>query len=226
MIVTRVGYTKQLNELSEHFARLGQQVIADINASALAVCEADAGAAKGIVEARRTSERLRRLIEDSCMSLMLLQQPLARDLRLVTSSFRAVTDLSRIDEMCSDIAVLSLELPAGAVAPVSQIVGRLAEGAATMVERATTAFLVSDGEMAEGVFATDDAVDVLYDQARTAVVSALRADGDDGEGLPELLMVAKYYERMGDHAQGIADWAVFNATGMYRGRGIGEVEDE
>lgn len=226
MIVTRVGYTRQLNELSEHFARLGQQVIADINASALAVCEADAGSAKGIVEARRTSERLRRLIEDSCMSLMLLQQPLARDLRLVTSSFRAVTDLARIDEMCSDIAILSLELPAGAVAPVAQIVGRLAEGAATMVERATTAFLVSDGGMAEGVFATDDAVDALYEEARTAVVSALRADGDGGEGLPELLMVAKYYERMGDHAQGIADWAVFNATGLYRGRGIGEVEDE
>lgn len=223
-MITRTEYTKQLESLSEHVARLGEQTLSDIRATQLAIVEGDDGAARGIIDAHHTSDQLRRSIEDGCMSLMLLQQPLARDLRLVTASFRAVPDLARIDEMCADIAVLSQELPNSAARPVEGLIDGLVDGVATMVERAMDAFLTFDADAAERVFDTDADVDRLYAETSEEIVRRLRKGAKKNSGLPELLMVAKYYERMGDHAQSIADWAIFNASGEYRGQGIGEAD--
>lgn len=223
-MITRTEYTKQLAELDEHVTRLGAMTVADVHATGIALTKGDEGARKGVLESHASCERLRRAIEDSCMGLMLLQQPLARDLRLVTAAFRAVPDLVRIDEMCSDIAILTGEFPDGASESVAPALGTLSELVARMVEKAMDAFEHCDIERANAVFASDDEIDDAYDAIRDAFVVMLRSKGPKDDVLPELLMIAKYYERMGDHAQSIADWALFRATGMYRGHMMGEAE--
>ena len=156
------------------------------------------------------------------MSIMLLQQPLAGDLRFVTAAFRAVVDLARINDMVLDIAELALEIEASAATAVAEDMLDLSRQAATMVARAVGAFSTIDASEAEAVFALDDGVDDAFSRTRAGVVGLIKHDAIEALQAPELLMIAKYYERIGDHAQSIADWAVFRATGSYQGRIMGE----
>lgn len=223
---TRTEYLGQLDRLAEHLSRLGEAVVADINATGRALTEDDEGAGQGVIESHSSTLRLKRSVEDECLTLMLLQNPMASDMRFVTAAFRAVSDLSRIDETAFEIAELNQELRDEKIMPKIEQFGELSARAADMVNTAMDAFIEVDAAAAETVFAKDDHVDDLYNQVRTHVVEVLRSDNNEAAVLaaPEVLMMAKYYERMGDHAQRIADWAIFRATGKYRGRGIGGSE--
>ncbi|MGI6229322.1 MAG: phosphate signaling complex protein PhoU [Tractidigestivibacter sp.] len=219
---TRSAYTKQIKQLDGHVLAMGRGVVEDIRATGSAIADNNLDAATEVKDDHVAAERLTRSIEDSCMSLMLLQQPLASDLRLVTASFRAVGDLSRIDEMAYETALLCLEFPGICGSSLSEELGQLAEQAATMVERAISAFESKDVAVAESVFPMDDSLDRLFEKTRKLVVDLLKRDDDAADVAPELLTIAKYYERTGDHAQSIADWAIFRATGSYRGRTMGD----
>ena len=155
------------------------------------------------------------------MSLMLLQQPMASDLRLVTASFRAISDLARIDEMAYETALLIEEYDI-AHSELAPELAQLAEKVARMVEKALKAFEGSDVQMAEEVFPLDNGVDELFEKIRSDVVELLKTGAEPAAVAPEVLTIAKYYERMGDHSQSIADWAIFRATGSYRGRTMGD----
>lgn len=223
---TRTEYLGQLDRLAEHLSRLGEAVVADINATGRALTEDDEGAGQGVIESHSSTLRLKRSVEDECLTLMLLQNPMASDMRFVTAAFRAVSDLSRIDETAFEIAELNQELRDEKIMPKIEEFGELSARAADMVNTAMDAFIEVDAEAAETVFAKDDHVDDLYNRVRARMVDALRKSDNEATALaaPEVLMIAKYYERMGDHAQRIADWAIFRATGKYRGRGIGGSE--
>lgn len=221
--MSRTAYLKQLNTLQEHMEELGGEVVKSIRDTARAVGDADLSASKDVEERHPDSERLRRSIEDSCMNLMLLQQPLASDLRLVTGCFRSITDLARIDEMAYETALLIGEYDI-AHSELAPELSRLAEKVARMVEKALDAFDHSDVETAEEVFPMDEAVDTLFEKIRQDVVELLKEGTEPASVAPEVLTIAKYYERMGDHSQSIADWAIFRATGSYRGRTMGDKE--
>ena len=215
----RSDFTRQLAELAAHVERFAGFAAADVRACALALA-ADEGAARGVLSGRKEAETLRGGIEASCMSILLLQQPVAGDLRQVTGSFRLVSDLMRVDEMCRDVAFMAGELPLEATVRLTRFVPSMSEAVATMVLEATAAFADSDVDRARGVFAMDDEVDSLFGQCEDEVVRLIREGDAPSRSLPELLMVAKYFERMGDHAQRIADWAVFRATGVHQGSDI------
>ena len=220
--MSRTAYLKQLNTLSDHMVELGSEVVQSIRDTARAIGDADLTATKDVVDRHADDERLRRSIEDSCMNLMLLQQPLASDMRLVTGCFRSINDLSRIDEMAYETALLidEYDISHSELAPE---LAQLAEKVARMVEKALDAFNNSDVEMAEEVFPQDDGADKLFDKIRDDVVELLKKEsGATAAAAPEVLTIAKYYERMGDHSQSIADWAIFRATGSYRGRTMGD----
>jgi len=218
---TRSSYRKQIDRLDGHVTTMGRATVEDILSATEAVCHGDHEAGHDVIDGHTAAERLNRSVEDSCMSLMLLQQPLAKDLRLVTGAFRAISDLARIDEMAYQIALLAEEDDV-CEGPLSSELGELAAQAAKMLEKAIDAFHTGDVAAAENVFTLDDVADALYDHVRADVVQLLRDGGEPASAAPELLTVAKYYERMGDHAQSIADWAIFRATGAYRGRQMGE----
>lgn len=221
-MVNRTGYLRQLDELDARMNRVGEEIHEGIASSGLAIAGCDHELAQQVADSHRSLQRLCRSVEDGCMSIMLLQQPLAGDLRFVTAAFRAVVDLARINDMVLDIAELALEIEESAATAVAEEMLDLSRQAATMVARAVEAFATSDATEAEAVFALDDGVDDAFGKTRSAIVGLIKHDAIEALQAPELLMIAKYYERIGDHAQSIADWAVFRATGTYQGRIMGE----
>ena len=164
----------------------------------------------------KAARRLREAIEDGCLDIMLMQQPLvADDLREVTGAFRLVSDLAHIDEMTRDVAYLSQQLTPKAVSHLQGEFAEATDKVSNMVSLATKAFSQADAALAQRVFAMDDGVDELYDRCEQVVVDLIRSETQGASHLPELLMVAKYFERMGDDAERIASWAVFRATGEH-----------
>ena len=215
---TRSNYRNQLSRLDAHVSAFGQGIVEDVRNTGFAIAEGNESAASDVVEGHRASERLHHTIEDTCMNMMLLQNPLASDLRQVTATFRVVGDLSRIDEMAYETALLTQEIEFGSNASIARDLGDMAQRAADMVEKAVQAFEEGDVGLAKEVFPMDNSVDGLFDKVKAELIEEIKTGDDAATAAPELLSVTKYYERTGDHAQSIADWAIYRATGEFRGR--------
>lgn len=212
-MATRTQFSKQLDEVQDLVIRFGEKTASDVRAAGLAT-QFDKGAASGIVEGRKATDRLRSELESTCLDIMLLQQPLVgEDLRLVSGAFRLVSDLYHADTMTSDIAFILGELPKKVVKHLGDTYVDMAERTALMIEEATKAFADTDAELAHKVIDSDDEIDKLYSGAQDMIVSYIRNGKSVSKALPELLMIAKYFERIGDQAQRVAAWAIFRATG-------------
>ena len=211
--MARLEFTKQLKDMEALVKRFGDKSAADVRAAGLAAT-GDKGAEQGILEGRKAAERLRNNIESNCLDMLLLQQPLiGDDLRFVSSSFRIVSDLAHIDGMTRDVAFIFSELSKKASDRMADKFVAMSGRAAEMVDGAVEAFLTKDADKAREVIASDDELDCMYSESVDLVIDLIKAGKPSPKSLPELLMVAKYFERIGDHAQRIADWAVFRATG-------------
>lgn len=217
-MATRVAFSNQLDEVEELVRRFGEKTASDIRAAGLAA-SGDKGAEEGILEGREASERLRAEIENKCLNIMLLQQPLVGDdLRFVSSAYRAVSDIAHADSMCRDIAYISANFKKKATNKLST--SKVTDGfmamcgrSASMVEKAIEAFCKRDEKLAREVIGADEELDRMYEEGIDAVVKLIKAGKTAPRFLIELLMIAKYFERIADQAERIADWAVFRATG-------------
>lgn len=215
VITTRTKFIEQLEDVETLVRRLTEKTASDVRAAGLAA-KGDPGVAEGVLEGRKNEDRLRTAIEGACLDIMLLQQPLiGDDLRFVTGTFRLVSDLSHIDGMTRDAVFLSVEIPASAAGKLEGEFLKMSEHAAQMVERAIEAFLTSDVEEAQRVVEADATINSLYYGAEEKLVRLIRDGTSSAQYLPELLMVAKYFERMGDLAKRIAAWAIFRVTGEH-----------
>ena len=215
VISTRTKFTDQLNEVEGYIRRFGEKTVADVRAAGLAA-RGDKGAAEGVMDGRKAEDRLRSAIENTCLDIMLLQQPLIGvDLRFVSGSFRMVSDLSHIDSMTRDAVFLTEEIPEKASAKIEKEISRMSEGAADMVQKAVDAFCASDVEGAQQVMEADAAINALYVEVEEKLVALTRDGKSSAQYLPELLMVAKYFERIGDLAKRVAAWAIFRVTGEH-----------
>jgi phosphate transport system protein len=211
----RSKYIQKLEELDGTLTELAEKSIADVRAAGRALA-GEEGVADQVLAGNKAGHRLRNAIEDGCLDIMLMQQPLvADDLREVSATFRVVSDLAHIDEMTRDVAYLSQQLTPKAVSHLEAEFADATERVAVMIETAMKAFNESDLSLVQKVYEMDDAVDDLYDKAEQVIVDLIREGKSGAKHLPELLMVAKYFERMGDDAQRIADWAHFRATGEH-----------
>ena len=212
---TRSKFTKQLDDIEEYLSRLTEKCASDVRAAGLAAC-GDKGASEGVMAGRKNEDRLRNAIEENCLDVMLLQQPLiGEDLRFVSGAFRIVSDLTHIDGMTRDIAFLVEEIPGKAAKKLVAEFTEMAECAASMVEQAGAAFAAADVEGAQRVVEEDNRVNELYDEVEGKLVELIRAGKSSAQYLPELLMVAKYFERIGDLAKRVAAWAIFRVTGEH-----------
>ena len=159
---TRSKFTKQLDDIEEYLRRLTEKCASDVRAAGLAAV-GDKGAAEGVMAGRKNEDRLRNAIEENCLDVMLLQQPLiGEDLRFVSGAFRIVSDLTHIDGMTRDIAFLVEEIPAKASEQLSDDFTEMAEASAVMVEEAGAAFAAADVETAQKVVEDDNRVNALY----------------------------------------------------------------
>lgn len=217
-MATRVEFSKQLAAVEDLVYRFGEKTAADVRAAGLAAT-GDRGAEEGILAGLQASERLRQEIESSCLSIMLLQQPLVGDdLRFVSSAYRVVSDIAQADSMTRDIAYIAANLKKKITSKVSN--SKLSDGfmamcarSASMLEKAIEAFCESDVDLAHEVIGADEELDRMYEDGIDTVVKLIKDGKTSPKVLLELLMIAKYFERIADQAERIADWAVFRATG-------------
>ena len=153
-------------------------------------------------------------IESMCMRLLLQQHPVARDLRVISSALKMISDMERIGDQAADIAEIARYLE-GSIIPGIQHLKSMSEYAAEIVTRSIDSFVESDLDMAVQVIKDDDVVDRAFDEVREDLLCAIGEGTIDGKILLDLLMIAKYIERVGDHATNIAEWVVYSITGAH-----------
>ena len=174
----------------------------------------DEAAAKSAVEMTKTMDQMERDIENRCLRLLLQQQPVARDLREISSALKMISDLERIGDQAADIAELTrfVRLPDG---PGRQRIEEMSKAVIRMVTDSVDSFVKRDLELAREVCQEDDQVGELFNQVKRELIGMIAADASSGELWLDLIMVAKYLERIGDHATNVAEWVEYSITGNH-----------
>ncbi len=211
----RKTFDAQLKELSEELVNMAAAAESAIDTVTRSLSSGDTAAAHEAVELTRSMDEAERTVENHCFRLLLQQQPVARDLRTISAALKMVTDLQRIGDQCANIAELSLLWPDGA-----QHIGDLAhiqsmsQKAAVMVKRSIFAYANREVDAARSVIDLDDEVDDLFQKAKGRLVELLVENREQADRAIDLIIIAKYLERIADHAVNIARWAVYCVTGL------------
>ena len=157
-----------------------------------------------------------RIIENLCLKLLLQQQPVARDLRVISSALKMITDMERIGDQAADISEVTLHLIDAKYKRDMEHIRKMAAETTYMVVQSVEAYVEKDEEKAKEVIAHDDIIDDLFIKSREDVISLIRSNPEEGACATDLLMIAKYFERIGDHACNIAEWVIFSITGEHK----------
>ena len=160
-------------------------------------------------------DKMERSLEGTCLRLLLQQQPVATDLRVISAALKMITDMERIGDQAEDIAEIITFLKGRAAAESVQI-REMARETITMVTGSVDAYVRQDLELAQAVLNHDDIVDAYFDRVKKNLIDMIAKNPEDGEFALDLLMIAKYFERIGDHATNIAEWVVFSVTGVHK----------
>ena len=174
----------------------------------------DPEGARSTIEMARGMEETEREIENHCMRLLLQQQPVARDLRTISAALKMVTDLQRIGDQASNIAELSILLSQQTRVQELADIRIMSQKAAAMVKRAILAYANRDVDGAKAVIALDDEVDELFLKIKQELVDLILSDHTAADQAIDLIIIAKYLERIADHGVNIAQWAIFSVTGQ------------
>ena len=211
-VTSRKYYEMELQKLNASLLEMGEMIRMAIGGAVTALLEFDHDKAREIIAYDEQIDRQNREIEQQCYTLLLSQQPVAGDLRMVSAALKMTTDMERIGDHAADISEIELmleNLPTLSCAPIRQ----MATETSVMLIKSLEAFAQRDEEKANWVIDRDDVVDDLFDTVKSELIEAIRQNADNGEAATDLLMAAKYFERIGDHATNIAEWAIFSITG-------------
>lgn len=212
----RIRFDEQLELLNRKLIEMGALCEDAISASMHTLKnEADKKSAEKAAALEREIDHKEREIESLCMKLLLQQQPVARDLRTISAALKMITDMERIGDQASDICEIATM--GHLRSPRPEHFASMAQAAISMVHRAIDAYVHKDIELAQQVELSDDIVDALFNDVKADLIAGLRGHPDRTEECLDLLMIAKYLERIGDHAVNIAEWVVYAITGLYKG---------
>ena len=207
----RSKFDEQLAELNEELIRMGALCENVIAMSAKALLDGDMELANKAAEYDSEIDQKERDIETLCMKLILQQQPVARDLRTISAALKRITDMERIGDQSADIAEI-VTMAHITASDETLHIGEMARAVIKMVTESIDAFVKRDVALAHSVIAYDDVVDGLFDAVKRALTERFQAGGEMEYAL-DLLMIAKYFERIGDHATNIAEWVLYSVTG-------------
>ena len=210
----RSRFDQQLALLNRALLEMGALCEEGIALAAKALLTGDVSLAEKVAPLDREIDQKERSIESQCLKLLLQQQPVARDLRQISAALKMITDMERIGDQAEDIAEIVCTVPRHGPETMD-IVRKMATSAIQMVTESIEAFVKSDIMLARKVVSDDDIVDGCFDQVKKALIARIAADPGDGEYAVDLLMIAKYFERIGDHATNIAEWVIFSVTGAH-----------
>ena len=211
----RNRFDRQLEELNNGLINMGSLIEQAIEAAVDGLVRQDVDQAKRAMEFEEEINHAEREIEALCLKLLLQQQPVASDLRLISAALKMITDMERIGDHATDISEVTLVLAKRPHQINMEHIRQMAKETIVMVIKSLEAFVNKDMDLARGVIEKDDIVDDLFLEVKADILKILRENVEYGEQAEDLLMAAKYFERIGDHATNIAEWVIFSITGRH-----------
>lgn len=211
----RNRFEQQLFELNREIIEMGALCEEAIEAAAKALIDGDVILAETVKENGSANDQMERDIESRCMKLLLHQQPVAKDLRLISAALKIITDMERIGDQAEDIAEIVAFLN-GHNMDGMKLITEMAGETTRMVTSSVDAFVKKDVELARNVIARDDIVDTYFSKVKRGIITWIAENPEDGEFALDLLMISKYFERIGDHATNIAEWVIYSVTGIHK----------
>ena len=211
----RNRFDEQLAQLNHEMIEMGALCEEVIALSAQSLTEGSTELAARVAPLDEEIDRKEREIESLCLKLLLQQQPVAKDLRQISAALKMITDMERIGDQAEDIAEIVTFL-GGCGAENSALLREMARSTIKMVTESVDAYVRQNTALAEQVIAEDDVVDDYFTRVKKRLIERIAQDPADGEFALDLLMIAKYFERIGDHAVNIAEWVIFSVTGEHK----------
>lgn len=210
----RNRFDQQLEKLNVELVTMGALCEDALTYAIRALFDRESDMAERAEEAEKQIDQMEREIESICMRLLLQQQPVARDLRVISSALKMIGDMERIGDQAADIAEIVKYLDEEEVPNLGNL-REMSDFAAGMVTASINSFVRQDLDLARKVILDDDVVDGYFEKVKEVLIGLI-AEGDrDGAFLLDILMIAKYIERVGDHATNIAEWVVYSITGQH-----------
>lgn len=211
----RNSFDMQLRKLNNELIEMGSLIETAIARAYKGLINQNIEIAKENVEFDREIDQKEKEVENICLKLLLQQQPVASDLRLISSAIKMITDMERIGDQAADISELTIIMSKTQYIKRLDHIKQMAKATIEMVTTSVDAFVKRDLELARSVFARDDIVDNLFVTIKNDLIELIREDVNNGEQAIDLIMVAKYFERIGDHAVNLADWVIFSIVGHH-----------
>ncbi len=212
----RNRFDRELELLNTDLIEMGGLIESAIDQAVNALFERGSDMAYAAMEYDTEVDHMEQTIETRCLRLLLQQQPVAKDLRVVSAALKMITDMERIGDQSSDIAEISLRLPPSIDFHRLEHIRAMAKAASKMVTEAINAFVQRDLALAQSISDKDDEVDQLFEEVRDDLIEIVRHESEDVAAAIDLLMIAKYFERIGDHAVNISEWVVYSITGEHQ----------
>ena len=219
--MVRSVFDSQLQLLDAQLLVMAASMEEALRSSIEALKSRDAKVAHAVIDGDDEIDRQERDIEGLCLKLLLTQQPVATDLHRVSAALKMVGDMERIGDQAADIAEISLTLDGSLDPELSGHLRAMGERACGMVHDAVDAFVRRDVDAARAAIEEDAVINALFERVKVDVVAGIQQETDPAANLVEALMLAKYLERVGDHAQNIAEWVEYALTGRYKGEVLG-----
>lgn len=209
----RNRFDEQLTHLNNELITMGALCEEAISGSVKYLTDNDTAMRDSAIEADKQIDQKERDIERLCMKLLMQQQPVATDLRVISSAMKMISDMERIGDQASDIAEIVKHIQNNTLEKTH--ITDMARATIKMVTDSVESFVKKDISLAKSVIKHDDEVDALFDKVKNELIQAVRQTEDSAETLIDLLMIAKYFERIGDHAENIAEWVIYSITGHH-----------
>ena len=213
----RITFEEQLRLLNQELLEMGALIEHAIQSASEALIKQDVESANHAITFDREVDQKERDIESLCLKLLLQQQPVAKDLRLISAALKMITDMERIGDQAADISGIVIYLAGKPYIKPLEHLPQMAEASIRMVSGSIDAFINKDLTLAREIIDMDDVIDDLFDTIKGELIDLIARNPENGEQAIDLLMIAKYFERIGDHAQNIAEWAEFSITGVHKG---------
>ncbi len=211
----RNRFDQQLVSLNNELIEMGSLIEQAIEMAVAALVRQDVERANKAIAFDEEIDRQEKTVENLCLKLLLQQQPVAKDLRLISAALKMITDMERIGDHASDISEITILLSKKPYIKNLDHIQKMAKETTLMVVNSIDAFVNKDMEGAKKVIKQDDVVDELFTTVKKDLIDLITKDSSNGEQAADLLMIAKYFERIGDHATNIAEWVIFSITGIH-----------
>lgn len=209
----RDKYINQLRKLNNLLIEMGHLIEESIELAVTALVNQDVEKAKRAIAFDENIDDMEKEIENLCLNLLLCQQPVAKDLRFVSAAMKMVTDMERIGDQAADISEITLLLAKESYIKELSNIKKMAVETTDMVMKSIEAYIENNSKKARDVIAQDDVVDALFQDTKTELITLINENIENGEQAADFLMIAKYFERIGDHATNIAEWVIFSVEG-------------